>query len=227
MTYVITGATGHLGRLVVEALLSRDVPADQIVAAGRALDRITDLADRGVRVRAADYNDVDSLREVFADAEKVLLVSSSEVGQRTGQHQNAIDAAKAAGVGLLVYTSIANADNTVMQLAADHQATEQALADSGVSYTLLRNSWYLENYTDQLATYIEHGAVLGSAGDGRVSAATRADYAEAAAAVLLSDRPGRPDLRARRRRGLHPGRTGGEGQRGHRPSRRLPRPAAR
>ena len=187
MKYVITGATGHLGRLVVEALLERDVPADQIVAVGRALDRVGDLADRGVQVRAVDYNDVSSLREAFLDAQKVLLVSGSEVGQRTSQHQNVINAAKDAGVDLLVYTSVANADSTGLQLAAEHLATEKLLADSGLPHAVLRNSWYLENYTNQLAAFLGQGAVMGSAGDGRLSAATRADYAEAAALVLISD----------------------------------------
>jgi NAD(P)H dehydrogenase (quinone) len=187
MKYVITGATGHLGRLVVEALLERDVPAHEIVAVGRAVDRISDLADRGVQVRAVDYDDVSSLQEAFRGAQKVLLVSGNEVGQRTSQHQNAISAAQWAGVELLAYTSVAKADQTSMQLAADHLATEKALADSGIPHALLRNAWYLENYTAQLATFLEHGAILGSAGDGLVSAAARADYAEAAAAVLLSD----------------------------------------
>jgi NAD(P)H dehydrogenase (quinone) len=187
MTIVITGATGQLGRLVVEALLNRNVPAEQIVAAGRNLAKIADFAERGVQVRAIDYNDAASLHQAFKGAEKVLLVSGSEPGQRIEQHRNAIDAAKEAGVGLVAYTSIANADTTGMQLAAEHQATEQALRDSGVPFTLLRNSWYLENYTDQLAVQLQYGAVLGSAGDGRVSAATRADYAQAAAEVLLRD----------------------------------------
>ena len=187
MKYVITGATGHLGRLVVEALLERGVPADQIVATGRAVGRISDLADRGVQVRAVDYGDVESLREAFQGAQKVLLVSGSEVGQRATQHRNVITAAEEAGVDLLAYTSVAGADRTSMLLAADHLATEKALADSGLPHALLRNGWYLENYTDQLATFLEHGAVFGSAGDGQVSAASRADYAEAAAAVLLSD----------------------------------------
>ena len=117
----------------------------------------------------------------------MLLVSGSEVGQRLEQHRNAITAAKDAGVGLIAYTSIANAGSTDMQLAAEHEATEAALAESGLPFTLLRNGWYLENYTDQLGTYLQHGAVLGSAGDGRVSAAARADYARAAASVLLLD----------------------------------------
>lgn len=187
MKYVITGATGQFGRSVVEALLERDVPADQIVAAGREVGRISDLADRGVQVAAVDYDEVASLRQALRGAGRVLLVSGNEVGKRAAQHNNVINAAKEAGVDLLAYTSIASADQTSMLLAADHQATEKALADSGLPHVLLRNGWYLENYTDQIATFLEHGAVLGSAGDGQVSAATRADYAEAAAAVLLSD----------------------------------------
>jgi NAD(P)H dehydrogenase (quinone) len=187
MTIVITGATGQLGRLVVEALLEHNVAAAQIVATGRDVARIGDLADRGVQVRPVDYSDPVSLRQAFAGADKVLLISGSEVGQRLEQHRNAIEAAKDAGVALIAYTSIANAGSTDMQLAAEHEATEAALEESGLPYTLLRNSWYLENYTDQLSTYLQHGAVLGSAGDGQVSAATRADYALAAAAVLLRD----------------------------------------
>lgn len=187
MTLVITGATGQLGRLVVEALLSRNVPAGQIVAGGRDLSKVADLAERGVQVRRIDYDDAGSLREAFTGAEKVLLVSGSEVGQRLPQHRNAIDAAKAVGVRLMAYTSIANADSTGMQLAAEHQATEKALRDSGVPFALLRNGWYLENYTNQLSVQLQHGAVLGSAGDGRISAAARADYAQAAATVLLSE----------------------------------------
>ena len=140
-----------------------------------------------MQVRAIDFNDPTTLREAFAGAQKVLLVSSNEVGQRTGQHQNVIDAAKDTGVGLLVYTSVANADSTTLQLAAEHKATEAALRASGVPFTLLRNSWYLENYTSQIETYLQAGVVLGAAGNGRVSAATRADYATAAAAVLTAD----------------------------------------
>jgi len=185
MTIVITGATGQLGRLVVEALLDQDVPAGQIVAAGRDLAKVADLAERGVQVRKVDYSDPESLRQAFSGAEKVLLISGSEVGQRLEQHRNAITAAKDAGVGLIAYTSIANAGSTGMQLAAEHEATEAALKESGLPFTLLRNGWYLENYTDQLGSYLQHGAVLGSAGEGRVSAASRADYAHAAASVLL------------------------------------------
>ncbi len=186
MTIVVTGATGHLGRLTVQALLRRGVPADQIVATGRQVDKLDDLAARGVHIRRADYTDPASLRAAFAGADKVLLVSSSEVGQRAAQHANAIDAAKDAGVSLLAYTSIPQADTSTLLLAAEHRQTEQLLADSGVPHVLLRNGWYVENYTGQLPVYLEHG-IAGAAGDGKVSPAPRADFAEAAATVLVED----------------------------------------
>lgn len=186
MSIIVTGATGHLGRLAVEALLARGVPAEHIVATGRRIDTLTDLQQRGVTVRRADYTDPASLRAAFAGAEKLLLVSSSEVGQRLPQHRNAITAAKDAGVGLIAYTSLTRADTSTLLLATEHRGTEQALAESGVPHVLLRNGWYTDNYTDQLPTYLQHG-ILGSAGTGQVSAATRADYAEAAAAVLTTD----------------------------------------
>lgn len=186
MSIVVTGATGQLGRLVVEALLARGVPAEQIVATGRRVEALADLQDRGVTVRRADFTDPESLRTAFAGADKVLLVSSSEVGQRLPQHGNVIAAAKDAGVGLIAYTSITRADTSSLLLAEEHKGTEQALAESGVPHVVLRNGWYTENYTGQLPTYLEHG-IVGSAGAGRVSAATRADFAEAAAAVLAED----------------------------------------
>jgi NAD(P)H dehydrogenase (quinone) len=184
MSLVITGATGQLGRLVVASLLEQGVPAGQIVAAGRTTTALKDLADRGVRVRALDFDDPASLRGAFAAGDSVLLVSGPVIGQRARQHQNVIDAAAQAGVALLAYTSIANAGTATMRLAQEHQATEAALRASGVPFALLRNSWYTENYTAQLGTILQYGTVTGSAGDGRVSAATRADYAAAAAAVL-------------------------------------------
>jgi NAD(P)H dehydrogenase (quinone) len=187
MNYVVTGATGHLGRLVVESLLNKGVPADQITATGRDLSRIEDLAARGVRTVVADFDDPNSVRAAFEGADKVLLVSGSEIGQRLPQHRNAIAAAADAGVGLVAYTSIPKAETSQMKLAEEHLATEKELADAGVPHAVLRNSWYLENYTAQLPTFLEHGAIAGSTGDGRVSGATRADYAEAAAAVLLAD----------------------------------------
>ncbi len=186
MTVVVTGATGHLGRLAVESLLDRGVAPEQIVATGRNVEKLADLAARGVVVRRADFDDPSTLAAAFAGADKVLLVSGSEVGKRVQQHTNAIDAAKAAGVALIAYTSIPYADRSSLLLAEEHAATERVLAASGVPHVLLRNSWYLENYTAQLPTYLEHG-VAGAAGSGRVSAAARRDFAEAAATVLIED----------------------------------------
>lgn len=187
MSIVVTGATGQLGRHVVEALLERNVPAQEIVATGRSLEKLADFAERGVQVKGMDYGDPASVAEALKGASKVLLISGSEVGRRVEQHRTVIDAAKAEGVELLAYTSIANADTTGMKLAAEHQATEAILRESGVPFVLLRNGWYLENYTDQLPGTLAQGAIAGSAGEGRVSAAARADYAHAAAAVLVAD----------------------------------------
>jgi NAD(P)H dehydrogenase (quinone) len=187
MPLLITGATGHLGRLVVEQLLAAGVPAGGIIATGRATDKIKDLADRGVQVRAVDFGDPAAVRAAVAGADRVLLVSAMEPGGRVALHRTVIDAAREAGTGLLAYTSIVNADTTTIRLAADHQATEQLLRDSGVPYVLLRNSWYHENYTDRLPAYLAQGAIPGSAGQGRISAAARADYAAAAARVLTTD----------------------------------------
>jgi NAD(P)H dehydrogenase (quinone) len=187
MSIVITGATGQLGRHVVEALLERNVPAAQIVAAGRSIGKLADLEARGVQVRAMDYGDAASVAEALEGATKVLLISGSEVGQRIEQHRTVIEAAKAEGVELIAYTSIANADTTGMKLAAEHQATEDLLKDAGIPFALLRNGWYLENYTEQLQGTLAQGAFAGSAGEGKVSAASRLDYAEAAAAVLVAE----------------------------------------
>jgi NAD(P)H dehydrogenase (quinone) len=184
MTIVVTGATGHFGRHAVESLLSRGVPADQIVAVGRSIEKIQDLAGRGVNVQYASYDEPESLRKAFAGADKVLLVSGSEPGKRIPQHQNVIDAAKDAGVSQIVYTSAPHADSSGMILATEHLATERALAASGIPAVILRNGWYLENY--HLRGALEHGLV-GAAGDGKLSLATRADLAEAAAAAVLAD----------------------------------------
>ena len=189
MSLVITGATGQLGRHVVASLLDKGVAADRIVALGRDDERLAELAALGVTTRKADYSDARAVADALAGADRVLLISGSEVGQRLAQHQNVIDAAKAVGVELLAYTSVVQADTSGIALAAEHRATEEAIVASGLPYTFLRNSWYIENYSGQLATYTEHGTILGAAGDGRVAAAVRADFAEAAAAALLLDQP--------------------------------------
>ncbi|MCU1574973.1 MAG: family oxidoreductase [Micrococcaceae bacterium] len=187
MSIVVTGATGQLGRHVIEALLQRSVAPTDIVAVGRSIEKLADFAERGVRVQAMDYSDAASVANALRGARRVLLISGSEVGQRVEQHRTVIEAAKAEGVELLAYTSIANAGTSEMKLAAEHQATEAILRESGVPFALLRNSWYLENYTEQLPGTLAQGALAGSAGDGLVSGATRADYAHAAAAVLVAD----------------------------------------
>lgn len=182
---VITGASGQLGQLVIAELLKKTAAAN-IVAAVRNVDKAQHLTALGVQVREADYNRPETLDSAFKGAEKILLISSSEVGQRVPQHQNVIDAAKRASVRLLAYTSVLRADSAVLGLAEEHRATEAAIRASGLPHTMLRNGWYLENYTEHLEPVLAHGAVLGAAGDGRISAAARADYAAAAAAVLTA-----------------------------------------
>lgn len=189
MSIVVTGASGHLGRIVVTELLNRGTPAESIVATARTPEKLADLAAQGVVVRRADYTDPQSLKDAFLGAERILLVSSSDFNDRVGQHRNVIDAALEAGVDLIAYTSILGADSSRSRIAEDHRATEKLILESGLPYVLLRNSWYLENYTEQAAVALEHHAILGSAGDGRVSAASRADYAAAAAVVLAGDGP--------------------------------------
>lgn len=180
---VVTGASGQLGRLVIASLLKR-VPANQIVAAVRSPEKVADLAALGVIVKQADYSQPDALEQAFAGAEKVLLISSSEVGQRLAQHRNVIDAAKRAGVSLLAYTSLLHAERSPLALADEHKATEAYLASSGVPFVLLRNGWYSENYLASVPAALAHDAFIGCAGDGRIASAARADYAEAAAVVL-------------------------------------------
>ncbi|GGT13348.1 NAD(P)-dependent oxidoreductase [Streptomyces kurssanovii] len=186
MKIVVTGATGALGRLVVEELLAT-VPADRVAAVVRDKEKAADLADRGVELRIADYDEPATLEGAFRPGDRVLLVSGSEVGRRVPQHTAVIEAAKAAGVAQLAYTGVLGGPEADFDLAAEHRATEQLILDAGVPYTFLRNGWYTENYTAALSPVLEHGAVVGSAGDGRIASATRADYAAAAAAVLTGD----------------------------------------
>lgn len=183
---VITGATGQLGRLVIAELL-KTVPAAQLVAAVRSPAKAADLAALGVTVRQADYSEPASLAAAFQGASKVLLISSSEVGQRLPQHRAVIEAASSAGVGLLAYTSLLRADSSPLGLADEHRQTEALLAASALPHVLLRNGWYTENYLAAIPTALQHGVLLGSAGAGRIASAARADYAAAAAAVLTTE----------------------------------------
>ncbi len=187
MTIAITGATGQLGRLTIDALLDQGVAPDEIIALVRTPAKATDLAERGVSVRAADYDDLATLPAALGGVERLLLISGSEVGRRIAQHTNVIAAAREAGVGHIVYTSVLDARNSPLALAGEHKATEERLDESAIPHTILRNGWYWENYTNGLAQTIEVGVLAGAAKAGKVAAAARADYAAAAAAVLTSD----------------------------------------
>lgn len=182
----VTGASGQLGRLVMEGLLAR-VPAENIVAVVRNPAKVADLAARDVVVRTADYAKAETLEAAFAGVDRLLLISSSEVGGRVPQHRNVIEAAKRAGVGLVAYTSILHADTTPLGLGAEHRETEALLRASGLPHVLLRNGWYTENYLASLPAALQHGAFVGCAGQGRIASAARADYAAAAVAVLTGE----------------------------------------
>lgn len=183
---IVTGATGQLGRLVIDELL-KTVPASQIVAAVRNPEKAADLAARGVQVRHADYDRPETLVPALQGASRLLLISASEVGRRVPQHRAVIDAAVQAKVPLVVYTSILHAETSPLPLAAEHKETEALLRASGLPVTLLRNGWYTENYTASVPVAVQHGAYLGCAGVGRIASAARADYAVAAARVLTAD----------------------------------------
>ncbi|MCR6730226.1 SDR family oxidoreductase [Enterobacter cloacae] len=182
----ITGATGQLGRLVIEQLL-KTVPANQIVAIVRNPAKAEALSQQGIVVRQGDYTDQAALTTALKGVEKLLLISSSEVGQRATQHQNVINAAKATGVTFIAYTSLLHADNSPLGLHVEHVATEKALAASGIPYALLRNGWYTENYLASAPPALEHGVFIGAAGEGKIASATRADYAAAAAKVVSEE----------------------------------------
>lgn len=181
----VTGATGQLGQLVIDALL-KTLPAAEIVAAVRNPEKAQSLAARGVLVREADYDRPETLARAFAGIDKLLLISSSEIGKRAAQHLAALDAARHAGVKLLVYTSLLHADRSPLALAEEHRQTEALIRASGVPYAILRNGWYTENYTASIPSAMAHGAHFGSASEGLIASAARQDYAEAAAAVLTA-----------------------------------------
>lgn len=182
MTIAVTGATGQLGRLVIAGLKAK-IDAGDIVALARSPEKAADL---GVTARKADYDAPETLVPALAGIDTLLLISGSEIGQRTAQHRAVIDAATAAGVGRIVYTSLLRADTSPMSLAAEHRETEEMIKASGLYYTILRNGWYTENYTGSVPGAVQAGALVGSAGDGRISSASRADYADAAVAVLTA-----------------------------------------
>ncbi|HAT1574893.1 TPA: SDR family oxidoreductase [Raoultella ornithinolytica] len=182
----ITGATGQLGHLVLQNLL-KTTAASQIVAIVRNPAKAEALSQQGIVVRQADYTDEAAFTAALQGVDKLLLISSSEVGQRTPQHRNVIHAAKAAGVKFIAYTSLLHADKSPLGLHVEHVETEKMLADSGIPYALLRNGWYTENYLASAPPALEHGVFIGAAGDGKIASATRADYAEAAARVIAEE----------------------------------------
>ncbi|MYR37445.1 NmrA family NAD(P)-binding protein [Streptomyces sp. SID4944] len=186
MSIVVTGATGELGRLVIDELLAT-VPAGEIAAVVRDKEKAAPLAARGVELRIADYNRPETLAGAFRSGDRVLLISGSEVGKRVAQHTAVVEAAEAAGVAQLAYTGILGGPDADFALADEHKATERLILDSGLPYTFLRNGWYTENYTANLAPVLAHGAVVSNAGEGRVASASRADYAAAAAAVVTGE----------------------------------------
>jgi NAD(P)H dehydrogenase (quinone) len=185
--YVVTGATGKLGSLVVRGLLAH-VPASEVAVVVRNAEHGRQMVARGVEARVADYAQPVTLERAFASGDRVLFVSSSAVNERQTQHANVVRAAAAAGAAFLAYTSTLHASTSKMGLAIEHYETEQMVVASGIPHAFLRNGWYLENYTEHLQLALSRGVMLGAAGDGRVAAASRADFAAAAVAVLLDAR---------------------------------------
>lgn len=180
---LVTAASGQLGRLVIQKLV-KTIPAKQVAAGVRNTGKAADLAALGAAVVVADYTKPATLDAALAGIDRLLLISSSEIGQRAAQHKNAIDAAKRAGAKLIVYTSVLHADTSTLGLAEEHRQTEAALRASGIPFVLLRNGWYTENYAASIPAALAHGTFFGSAGEGRISSAARADYAEAAVKVV-------------------------------------------
>ncbi|MFC7405533.1 NAD(P)H-binding protein [Georgenia alba] len=186
-TYAVTGATGHYGPIVVETLLARGVAPGDVVAIAREPVR-ADLPE-GVVVREGDYDRPETLAPALAGVDRLLLVSGNEVGRRVPQHTAVVEAARTAGVGRVFYTSVLRAATTPLVIAPEHKATEEALAASGIPHTLLRNGWYMENYTRAAPQHLASGVINHAAGEGRIAAATRADLAEAGAAAMVAAEP--------------------------------------
>ncbi len=182
----ITGATGQLGQHVIENLL-KTTPASHLVAIVRNPKKAAPLSQRGIAVRQADYANEAALTTALQGVDKLLLISSSEVGQRTAQHRNVIQAAIAAKVKFIAYTSLLHADKSPLALADEHIETEKMLAESGIPHTLLRNGWYTENYLASVPAALKHGVFIGAAGEGKIASAMRADYAAAAARVIREE----------------------------------------
>ena len=181
----VTAATGKLGRLVIDELL-HTVPAPEIIAIARDTAKASDFAAKGIIVRQGDYDVPDTFLSALAGIDKLLFISSNAVGKREAQHRAVIEAAKQAGVGFIAYTSLLHASSSPLVLRLEHVRTEELLAASDLSHALLRNGWYTENYTGSLADAIKSGEIVGGSGGGRISATARADYAAAAAAVLVA-----------------------------------------
>ena len=188
--YAVTGASGRLGRLAVDQLTARGVPPSHIVAVVRTTAKAVGLAGRGVQVGEADYSRPQTLTSALSGVDRLLLISSSELGRLVPQHANVIEAAKAAGVSRIVYTGMLNADESASPLAGEHRDTERMLREANVPFTVLRNGYYTEVYTDHLSEYLRAGEITGAAGHGKISAATRQDYAAAAVVALLQDQAG-------------------------------------
>ncbi|GJN43020.1 SDR family oxidoreductase [Corynebacterium ammoniagenes] len=187
MRIAVTGATGHLGGLIIDKLLARDVAASDIVAVVRNEEKAQDLAKQGINIAVAAYEDESALAKAFDGVDRLVFVSASEVGKRIDQHTNIVNAAKSAGVAQIAYTSLLNLDSSELFLAPEHVATERLLADSGIEHVLLRNGWYWENYVSGLETGKSLGKFFSAAGEAKVSGAARADFAEAAAVVATTD----------------------------------------
>ncbi|ROQ38262.1 NAD(P)H dehydrogenase (quinone) [Frondihabitans sp. PhB188] len=187
MSYIVTASSGHLGGLIVDALLARGAAPDSVVATARDTAKIQAFADRGITTATLDYSKPETIASAIGAGDTVILVSSDAVGQRLEQHSAVVDAAKAAGAARIIYTSAPKADDTALILAPDHKATEEYIAASGVPFTFLRNGWYTENYAGEVAKGRDSGEITASVGEGRVASASRKDYAEAAAAAALDE----------------------------------------